>query len=89
MDLGERDPCDGCDGECGDVCPVLEAYAQNMPGLRGAAEREVIALRQQLRGAVDLVRELGSAWRRDDMDTAGAALARLEDAVGLREQGGS
>lgn len=48
---------------------------------------EVERLREQLRGAVDLVREMGSAWRANDDEAISNALARLENAVGLREQG--
>lgn len=35
-DAFDRDPCDGCEGDCGDVCPVLEAK-------RESVEREYIA----------------------------------------------
>lgn len=40
-----------------------------------------------LEAIYDLVRDLGSRWREGDMKGAGKALAALEDAVGLREQG--
>lgn len=42
---------------------------------------------EQLRGAVDLVRALGSGWRANDDEAISNALAQLEDEFGLREQG--
>jgi hypothetical protein len=42
----------------------------------------------QHRGAVEAARALGSAWRANDDEAISNALVRLEDACGLREQGG-
>jgi hypothetical protein len=60
--------------------------------LRAAREgRELVrvALTADVARLRDLVRELGSAWRADDDEAISNALVRLEDAAGLREQGGS
>jgi hypothetical protein len=67
------------------VCQERDGY---QAGLRNL-EVQNDSLRQQLQGAVDLVRELASAWRANDDEQITAALVRLEDWAGLREQGRS
>lgn len=53
------------------------------------AGAEYLYLRLRLQTAHELVCQLGSRWREGDMKGAGEVLARLEDAVGLSEQGES
>lgn len=45
------DPCDGCDGSCGDVCPVWAAKRESYERIR--PEAEVERLSRQLAGAVE------------------------------------
>jgi hypothetical protein len=51
--IEHRDPCEGCDGTCGDVCPVLEAQRLNRE--RNEAS-EAARLSHQLAGAVEALR---------------------------------
>jgi hypothetical protein len=68
---------------------AADAAALEEAGHLQSAESARAALLATGRGAVspELVRDLGSAWRADDGAAIALAIARLENAAGLSEQG--
>lgn len=55
---GERDPCDGCDGMCGDVCPVYEARRLSAERRTSECSHRTIAEWSALEAENERLREL-------------------------------